>query len=147
MSKIQIPRPPSASSPAARSVMRGNRGTDTKPELSIRSALHRRGLRFRKHVAPVKGLRCRADLVFPSERVAVFVDGCFWHGCPTHGLRPQTNQAYWDAKIGRNVQRDSRNNDILREAGWTVVRIWEHEPVETATKRIETLVRQLRCSP
>lgn len=146
MSEIRIPTPPSASSPAARSVMRGNQARDTKPEIAIRSALHQQGLRFRKHAVPLEGLRCRADIVFPRERIAIFVDGCFWHGCPSHGLRPQTNQAYWDAKIARNVQRDSRNNNVLSEAGWKVVRVWEHEPVETAVVRIETLVRRLRRS-
>jgi DNA mismatch endonuclease (patch repair protein) len=112
--------------------------------MAIRSALHQQGLRFRKHAIPLKGLRCRADIVFPRERVAVFVDGCFWHGCPEHGRRPKTNPAYWDAKIARNAQRDSRNNALLQEAGWEVVRVWEHEPVETAAARIEALVRRLR---
>jgi DNA mismatch endonuclease (patch repair protein) len=85
-------------------------------------------------------------VVFPRERIAIFIDGCFWHGCPDHGARPQTNQSYWDAKIARNAERDSRNNDLLREAGWTVVRVWEHEPIDAAVQRIETLVRSLRRS-
>jgi len=147
MPEIRIPTPPPASSAAVRSVMQGNRGRDTKPEVALRSALHRRGLRFRKHAAPLRGLRCRADVVFPRERVAVFVDGCFWHRCPEHGLRPRTNQAYWDAKIARNVERDARNNAALAAAGWTVVRVWEHEPLEVAAERVEAAVLAARREP
>jgi DNA mismatch endonuclease (patch repair protein) len=97
-------------------------------------------------VTPVPGLRCSADIVFPREQVAVFVDGCFWHRCPTHGLRPRSNRSYWDAKIGRNVERDERNNAALADAGWVVVRIWEHEAVDQAAVSIEKVVRDRRAS-
>jgi DNA mismatch endonuclease (patch repair protein) len=126
--------------------MQGNRGRDTRPEVALRSALHRRGLRFRKHAAPLPGLLCRSDVLFPRERVVVFVDGCFWHQCPDHGKRPKSNQEYWDAKIARNVERDSRNNEALREAGWMVIRVWEHEAVEETSAAIEGIVRERRSS-
>jgi DNA mismatch endonuclease (patch repair protein) len=120
--------------------MQGNRGRDTSPEVRLRSVLHRRGLRFRKHVAPLAGLRCQADLVFPGARVAVFVDGCFWHGCPVHGRTPRSNTDYWQAKIERNRRRDERNNGLLAEAGWTVVRVWEHEDPALVADRIAQVV-------
>jgi DNA mismatch endonuclease (patch repair protein) len=124
--------------------MQANRSRDTKPEQALRSALHRRGLRFRKHVRPLSGLRCTADIVFPSEKVAVFVDGCFWHRCPVHSARPQTNESYWSAKIDRNAQRDRRNSRLLREAGWEVIRVWEHESPQVAAGKIESRVMARR---
>jgi DNA mismatch endonuclease (patch repair protein) len=120
--------------------MQGNRGRDTRPEVALRSALHAQGLRFRKHVPPVPGLRCRADVVFPRQRVAVFVDGCFWHRCPDHGVSPKTNSPYWKAKLDRNVARDRRNDAALAAAGWTIVRVWEHEPTPIATARVIDVV-------
>jgi len=120
--------------------MQANRGRETKPEKALRSALHARGLRFRKHFRPLKDLRCDADVVFPAEKVAVFVDGCFWHRCPTHSVRPRTNRDYWSAKIDRNVQRDSRNNQLLQQAGWEVIRVWEHEPSMEAAAAVEKRV-------
>lgn len=110
------------------------------PELALRSELHRRGLRYRVHHEPVSGLRCRADLTFPGPRLAVFVDGCFWHRCPEHGTSPESNAPYWQAKLDRNVARDRRNDAALAEAGWTVVRIWEHESVVEAADRVARLV-------
>jgi DNA mismatch endonuclease, patch repair protein len=124
--------------------MQGNRSRDTRPEVAIRSAVHRRGLRFRKHIAPFPGLRCTADLVFPRERIAVFVDGCFWHGCAQHGKRPSTNSAYWTAKISRNAERDLHNTEALRAAGWTVLRLWEHEQPAAAAARIAREVERAR---
>jgi len=121
--------------------MVGNRGADTGPERALRSALHARGLRFFKNRSPVRGVRCRADVVFPTERVAVFVDGCFWHRCPTHGVSPRANADYWRAKLDRNVARDRRDNECLREAGWYVVRVWEHEdPSRAAVKVVEQVL-------
>lgn len=93
----------------------------------MRSSMHRLGLRFRKHAQPLKGLRCQADAVFPREKVAVFVDGCFWHGCPEHGRVPADPGGYWAAKLGRNMERDRRNIDALESAGWLPLRYWEHE--------------------
>ena len=133
---------PWASTPAARRVMQGNRKRDTKPELALRRELHRRGLRYRvDHPLPLIGLRRRADVVFVRRRIAVFVDGCFWHGCDRHGTRPTTNSTYWNAKIARNVSRDVETRGYLEEAGWTVVRVWEHEESIVAADRIEALVR------
>jgi DNA mismatch endonuclease (patch repair protein) len=121
--------------------MQGNRARDTRPEVAVRSAVHALGLRFRKHVAPLSGLRCRADLVFARQRVAVFVDGCFWHGCPEHGVLPTTNASYWQAKLGGNLDRDRRNDAALAAAGWTVVRVWEHEDPQAAALRVAMAVR------
>lgn len=107
--------------------LRGRRVRDTKPEVALRRAIHRLGLRFRLHRRVTE--RCTADLVFPRYQVAVFVDGCYWHGCPTHG--PTTfrgpNAARWQEKIETNKARDRRNTEATRAAGWAVVRIWECE--------------------
>ncbi len=139
-----VPPPPPASSEAARSVMRGNSRVVTRPERALRSLLHRRGLRFRVDVAPEPHLRCQADIVFRRARVAVFVDGCFWHGCPEHGTQPVTNSEYWRAKIARNVARDRRNDAALQSQGWTVVRVWEHERPEDGATRVMAAIRQMR---
>jgi len=123
--------------------MQGNRKRDTRPELALRSELHRRGLRYRIDTGPLKSLRCRADIVFRRQKVAVFVDGCFWHDCPEHGTSPRTNATYWSAKIARNVERDRLNETTLSAAGWTVIRVWEHEMPEDAADRIvRILARQ-----
>jgi DNA mismatch endonuclease (patch repair protein) len=118
--------------------MRANRRADTKPEVALRSALHARGHRFRKdYRLDLDGVRVRPDVVFTRRKVAVFVDGCFWHVCPMHGREPTTNEWYWTPKLRKNVQRDVAANDALSRAGWTVVRIWEHEEVGDAVGRIE----------
>jgi DNA mismatch endonuclease, patch repair protein len=124
--------------------MVGNRGRDTAPERRLRSALHARGLRFRKHTRPVKELRCLADIVFPVERIAVFVDGCFWHGCPEHSRTPTTNGTYWTEKVERNAARDRRNNEVLLGAGWLVMRYWEHDDVAAVAGEIEETVFERR---
>ena len=130
---------PGPTSTTASAVMRGNRRSDTKPELRIRSALHRLGWRFRKdYPVPVLGTKVRADIVFTRARVAVFVDGCFWHACPRHGVTPKgVNAEYWRHKLDGNVERDKRQSEALSEAGWHVVRIWEHEQTEDAVKAVE----------
>jgi DNA mismatch endonuclease (patch repair protein) len=113
--------------------MRANRRTDTLPELRLRSELHRRGLRFRKdYRLDLEGLRVRPDIVFTRARVAVFVDGCFWHSCPRHAELPRANRPFWERKLARTVLRDAEASRALEEAGWTVVRVWEHEPVDDA---------------
>lgn len=122
--------------------MVANRSTETTPEVELRSALHRRGLRFRKHVAPLPALRCRADAVFPRAKVAVFVDGCFWHRCPEHATFPKANAAWWKAKLDQTFRRDRRNDAILAGAGWTVVRVWEHEDPQMAAARVDEVVRR-----
>jgi DNA mismatch endonuclease (patch repair protein) len=114
---------------------------DTLPERAIRSELHRRGLRFRVDRAPLPGLRSRADIVFGPARVAVYVDGCFWHSCPEHGTKPKANAEWWDQKLRRNRERDAETDRALREHGWEVVRIWEHEDPVEAAERVWKLVR------
>lgn len=108
--------------------MRGNRKRDTRPEIELRSALHRAGLRFRKDFAvrPDEGRVIRVDVAFPRAHVAVFVDGCFWHRCPEHGNEPRSNSTYWGPKLARNVERDRGVDARLAAAGWRVVRVWEH---------------------
>ena len=119
--------------------MQGNRSRDTGPEIRLRSALHRAGLRFRKNKRPVRSLRCQADIVFPRYKLAVFVDGCFWHGCVQHARRPSEgarNREYWLAKLDRNVARDRRNDEQLLAAGWRVLHIWEHEELAEALEKV-----------
>ena len=132
---------PWASSPAARRVMQGNRKRDTRPELRLRSALHREGLRYRVACRPLPGRAWTADLVFRSLQVAVFVDGCYWHGCPDHYARPRTNATYWGPKIEGNRRRDAQVDAELIQAGWRVVRLWEHEPLAAATAAVVATVQ------
>lgn len=121
--------------------MLANKHRDTKPELDVRRLLHARGLRYRVNYKPVASLRSRADVVFTKAKVAVYVDGCFWHGCPDHYQPSKTNADYWSPKIQANRDRDSRVNAVLQEAGWTVVRVWEHQDPRAAANAIERLVR------
>jgi DNA mismatch endonuclease, patch repair protein len=117
--------------------MRGNRSVDTRPELRLRSALHRRGLRFRKNLLiRTEGRSARADIVFPRKRVAVFVDGCFWHACPEHGHIPRSNRPYWEQKLARNAERDTAVNAALESERWKVLRIWEHVETDQAADQI-----------
>lgn len=124
-----------ASSPAAYARMTRQRRRDTGPEIALRSELWRRGFRFRVDV-PVLGRRKRVDVVFTRQRVAVFIDGCFWHQCPIHGSVPKSNRDWWLAKLAANVRRDRAADDELVNAGWTVVRVWEHEDVDRAADRV-----------
>ena len=118
--------------------MRANRRTDTKPELALRRALHRQGYRFRKdyRLDLADGKRVRPDIAFTARRVAVFVDGCFWHACPEHGSKPAANVWYWEPKLRQNVERDRAADAALAAAGWNVVRVWEHEPLEAAVTAV-----------
>jgi len=109
---------------------------DTAAEVALRQALFTRGLRYRKNHPPVAGLRTRADIAFIGPRVAVYVDGCFWHGCPEHASWPKRNGTFWRKKIEANIARDRRIDTLLRNAGWKVVRIWEHEDPKVAAERI-----------
>jgi DNA mismatch endonuclease, patch repair protein len=120
--------------------MRAIRRTGTKPELALRSALHRQGYRFRKdyRLDLAEGKRVRPDIAFTARRVAVFVDGCFWHACPEHGSKPANNVWYWEPKLRRNVERDRAADAALAAAGWAVVRVWEHEPIEAAVTAVLT---------
>ncbi|MDE2989121.1 MAG: very short patch repair endonuclease [Chloroflexota bacterium] len=121
--------------------MRANRRRDTKPELLLRSALHRRGWRFRVDFPVVTQHRLvRPDIVFTNRRVAVFVDGCFWHSCPTHGQQPRANASYWESKLRKNADRDKADTELLEQSGWTVVRVWEHDEVIEAVSAVEAVL-------
>ncbi len=135
---------PWASSEAARKTMQGNRGRDTKAELAVRRLVHARGLRYRVNARPEHDLRRTADLLFTRVRVAVFIDGCYWHGCPQHFSMPATNPEYWEGKIGRNGQRDIETTALLEERGWTVLRFWEHETPATVADSITEAVQSRR---
>lgn len=126
---------PVPSSQAVTAVMKGNRKIGSKPETQLRSRLHQLGYRFRKNF-PIRAgeLRVKPDVVFTKKRLAVFVDGCFWHRCPIHGTEPVVNTSYWEPKLMRNVVRDRRVDEALSSAGWQVIRIWEHESVEEAAR-------------
>ncbi len=112
---------------------------DTRPERILRSELHRRGLRFRTHVA----LPGRPDVIFTRAKLAVFVDGCFWHRCPEHGTAPKNNSTWWADKLEANVHRDARQTTQLADLGWAVLRIWEHEDPVAAADLVERAYRQL----
>ena len=113
---------------------------NTGPELALRRALWRRGFRFRVDLAPIQGFRSKADLVFSRSKVAVYVDGCFWHACPAHATIPKSNRDWWIAKLQSNKRRDVHTNDRLAESGWLAVRVWEHEDVQQAVERISKIV-------
>ncbi len=117
---------------------------DTAPEMSLRRELHRRGRRFRV-VRKVPGNNRRTiDIAFPRQKSAVFVDGCFWHGCPRHDTSPTANSVWWQQKIAANVARDRDTDRLLVEAGWTIVRVWEHESVGDAADRVEAALRNAK---
>ncbi len=124
--------------------MRRQRSRDTGAELALRQLLHARGLRYRVHVRPVRGVRAEVDIVFGPARVAVLVDGCFWHGCPLHATWPKTNAEWWRNKIEGNQARDGATDRALGEAGWLVLRVWEHESPAEAAARIQQVVLQRR---
>jgi DNA mismatch endonuclease (patch repair protein) len=127
--------------------MRRNLKRDTRPEVALRSELHARGARFRTNLlVRIDGLKVRPDVVFTRAKVAVFVDGCFWHGCPSHGTAPRRNTAYWGPKLERNARRDAVVTERLAAAGWNVVRIWEHEPVGAAADTVINVVTAARRS-
>ncbi|MFJ2520481.1 very short patch repair endonuclease [Cellulosimicrobium cellulans] len=114
--------------------------SSTTPELALRRALHAAGYRFRLHPRVAKG--CTPDLVLPRHRVAVFVDGCFWHGCPDHGRKTPwagPNADLWAQKMERNRERDERSTRLARDAGWTVVRIWEHEVTQDVAEAVSVV--------
>ncbi|WP_078344773.1 very short patch repair endonuclease [Mycobacteroides chelonae] len=125
-------------SPGRSRNMAAIRRKDTKPEVTLRSTLHRMGYRFRKdHPVRIDGQLVRPDIAFTRRRVAVFVDGCFWHNCPEHGRQPRVNGEYWSPKLEGNARRDRRQTAALEAAGWTVLRFWEHEPLDLAVSAIE----------
>ncbi|WP_271219538.1 very short patch repair endonuclease [Streptosporangium carneum] len=122
--------------------MQANRRSDTKPEVALRRALHRLGLRYRKDLRlDVAEVKVRPDIVFTAKKVAIFIDGCFWHVCPEHGRQPTTNEWYWAPKLRRNMERDQLVNSALEAAGWRVVRLWEHEPLPAAVAAVVAAVK------
>ncbi|WP_196771303.1 very short patch repair endonuclease [Mycobacterium intracellulare] len=128
--------------------MQSNRSRDTQPEIRVRQLLHASGLRYRVAAKPLRQCRFTADLVFRRARVAVFIDGCFWHGCPLHHRLPTTNRSYWQSKIEINRERDERVDALLHEASWSVLRFWEHEHPETVAHKIRTTLASYgRTSP
>lgn len=134
---------PPASSAEAKKRMQANRRRDTKPEKMLRSHLHSRGRRYRVDypIRPAEGIRpIRPDIVFPRARLAIFIDGCFWHSCPEHGTVPKSNQDYWRMKFAENARRDQLAITNLTNAGWKVVRLWAHVPVLEAADQIEALL-------
>lgn len=124
--------------------MQAIRSRDTKPEQLIRRLVHAQGLRYRVAAKPLQDLRRTADMVFRPAKVAVFVDGCYWHGCPEHYVPPKTNPGYWSEKVAKNMARDRDTDQHLKEAGWTVLRFWEHESPEACALTIATTVSRLR---
>ncbi len=136
-----------ATSAATRASMLGNRRTDTKPEKALRSALHAEGLRFRKdYRLDLDQVRTRPDIVFTRIKLAVYVDGCYWHSCPEHGTTPTRNADYWIPKLARNVQRDREHDAALENAGWAVARVWEHQPIPEMLWHVTAAVGKRRLS-
>lgn len=121
--------------------MQSTKGRDTKPERALRSAVHALGLRYRVSAKPLADLRRTADLVFPRAKVAVFLDGCFWHGCPEHHTVATANARFWADKVDGNRKRDRDTDGRLADAGWVSIRIWEHEDPHVAARQVEEVVR------
>jgi DNA mismatch endonuclease (patch repair protein) len=139
---------PEPSSEAATRIGVANKRVDSKPEIALRSALHRAGYRFRKDLlVRAGGKRTHPDIVFTKQKVAVFVDGCFWHGCPEHRVIPKSNQDYWVPKLARNVDRDREVDEALASEGWTIVRVWEHEPVAAMLAAVAPCLADGRSRP
>lgn len=138
---------PPASSEAALKRMRTTGRRDTAPEVALRAELYRRGLRYRVDCKPLPELRRKADVLFRGPRIAVYVDGCFWHGCPLHATWPKNNAEFWRDKIETNRRRDADTDRRLAEAGWLVVRVWEHEDPAEAAQRVHAAVEERRPPP
>lgn len=133
-----------ASNAGVRRSMQSNTRRDTKPELALRRAVHGLGLRYRVDAKPLTQLRRRADMVFSRAKVAVFLDGCFWHGCPEHHTVAKANAQFWADKVSGNRARDRDTDARLAEAGWACVRVWEHEDPHAAAARVAEVVRARR---
>jgi DNA mismatch endonuclease (patch repair protein) len=146
MVRIEVPAAVDGSwavSPGRRRNMQANRSRDTGPELAVRKLLHARGMRYRVAARPLPDLRRTADILFRRARVAVFIDGCYWHGCTEHYKVPRQHTGYWSTKIATNVERDRDTDVRLLEAGWTVLRFWEHEDPEACAEATWVEVRRL----
>ncbi|MFE3197604.1 very short patch repair endonuclease [Embleya sp. NPDC059237] len=131
---------------ATRARMSRQRSKDTDVEVALRRVLHGMGLRYRVHRRPLKGIRREADVVFGPAKVAVYVDGCFWHGCPVHATWPKRNAEFWKTKIEGNRTRDADTDRRMAEAGWLVVRVWEHEDAAVAAARVRDAVIARRAA-
>ncbi|MGW4383655.1 very short patch repair endonuclease [Kitasatospora sp. NPDC004531] len=139
--------PPTASSPSVAARMSRQSSRDTAQELAVRRLLYASGLRYRVN-ARVPGMpRRTVDILFLGPRVAVFLDGCFWHGCPEHTTSPKANAEWWRTKLDRNITRDRETTDHLTAEGWTVLRFWEHQPPEEVARTVHDLVRARRGRP
>lgn len=139
----------SPSSPQTSRRMAKVRQTGTSAEVAVRRELYRNGLRYRVDYEVLKKPRRVADVAFPGLKIAIFVDGCFWHGCPKHGTWPKQNAEFWRQKIEKNRLRDADTNSKLVDIGWTVLRFWEHlSPVEAAEAAMETVLiaKSKRCA-
>jgi len=139
--KVRVKTPKSRSL-AVRNVMRANRGVDTGPEIRLRSLVHKAGLRYAIDVRPEADINRRADLVFRAAKVAVFVNGCFWHGCPKHYSSPKSNKRYWSEKVRRNRARDVETRFLLKRRGWRVLVFWEHQPAQSCSERVVSVVSE-----
>lgn len=137
-------RAPAATSPVVRRAMLANYGGELRPERTLRSLLCKAGLRFRKDCRPIPDFRCTADIVLRRQRLCVFVDGCFWHGCPQHFSCPKTNAAWWREKIGATSARDKRQTKFLSSNGWRVIRVWEHELMASSSRVVRRILKAVR---
>jgi DNA mismatch endonuclease (patch repair protein) len=121
--------------------------TGTHPEIALRRVLHAQGLRYLVDAPlPLVAVRRKADLLFRGAKIAVFVDGCWWHRCPQHGTQPRANAEWWFKKLGANVARDRDTDRRLAEVGWRVVRVWEHEDPCVAAQRVLAAIGAVNCS-
>lgn len=137
------PNPPT---PEVQRRMSAQRRGDTAPEIRLRKALFKVGLRYRCAL-PVPGRARRTiDIAFTKQRVAVFVDGCFWHGCPDHFVPPKANATWWREKIAGNRQRDVDTTSVLQDQGWRVVRVWEHTPSDHAVRVIRDALESAKSA-
>ena len=137
---------PNASSKAVQRRMARQKRRDTAAEIKVRRALHAQGVRFRVNTKLEPGLRATGDITWKGLKLVVFIDGCFWHGCPVHATRPKANAEWWAAKLHSNVARDRRTDAELRERGWTVLRFWEHESADQAALAICGELELLKAS-
>ncbi|MFJ6053102.1 very short patch repair endonuclease [Streptomyces sp. NPDC092307] len=128
---VAVPSSPSVSARMSRQARR-----NTTPELAVRRLLHAAGLRYRLQVKVPGMPRRTIDIAFPGAKIAVFLDGCFWHGCPEHATQPKSNAQWWREKLDKNMARDRETSELLAAAGWTVLRFWEHETPESVAARV-----------
>jgi len=126
--------------------MQSNHSRDTAPELAVRKLLHAAGFRYRVAARPIPSIRRTADLLFIRAKLAVFIDGCFWHGCPAHYVEPKSHVDYWRPKIAGNMARDLDTTQQLTDRGWVVVRFWAHEPSDEVAQSIASILQGIRAN-